>query len=57
VLTSSDEAPMNNALRVIHPYLDHGMWVFDDAAAGLVREVRGRRLTAPSRPGSAVEAR
>ncbi len=27
-----------NALRVIHPYKYEGMWVFDDAEAGLVKE-------------------
>lgn len=27
-----------NALRVIHPYRHEGVWVFDDATAGLVRE-------------------
>ena len=27
-----------NALRVIHPYRHEGLWVFDDEAAGLVRE-------------------
>jgi len=27
-----------NALRVIHPYRYEGMWVFDDAKAGLVQE-------------------
>ncbi len=27
-----------NALRVIHPYKHEGMWVFDDADAGLVKE-------------------
>jgi hypothetical protein len=27
-----------NALRVIHPYKDQGMWVFDDAHAELVKE-------------------
>lgn len=27
-----------NALRVIHPYKHEGLWVFDDEAAGLVRE-------------------
>jgi hypothetical protein len=27
-----------NALRVIHPYKHEGIWVFDDARAGLVQE-------------------
>ncbi|MFB3825918.1 MAG: DUF6717 family protein [Bryobacteraceae bacterium] len=27
-----------NALRVIFPYKDHGVWVFDDASVGLVKE-------------------
>lgn len=27
-----------NAIRVIHPYKDQGLWVFDDPAVGLVRE-------------------
>lgn len=27
-----------NAIRVIHPYKSEGLWVFDDARAGLVRE-------------------
>lgn len=27
-----------NTLRVIHPYKHEGQWVFDDDAAGLVRE-------------------
>ncbi len=29
---------MANSIRVIHPYKYEGMWVFDDAAAGLVKE-------------------
>lgn len=29
---------MANAMMVIHPYRDRDMWVFDDEAAGLVRE-------------------
>jgi len=29
---------MNNSLFVIAPYKDSGMWVFDDAAVGLVKE-------------------
>ena len=29
---------MNNSLMVIYPYLDNGMWVFDDDAVGLVKE-------------------
>jgi hypothetical protein len=29
---------MNNSLGVIAPYKYEGMWVFDDAAVGLVRE-------------------
>lgn len=29
---------MANFLRVLTPYLAHGMWVFDDPAAGLVQE-------------------
>lgn len=27
-----------NALRVIYPYYDRGIWAFDDEKAGLVRE-------------------
>jgi len=27
-----------NAINVIFPYRDHGMWVFDDSRAGLVQE-------------------
>jgi hypothetical protein len=27
-----------NAINVISPYKDHGMWVFDDARVGLVQE-------------------
>jgi hypothetical protein len=27
-----------NALQVIHPYKSEGMWVFDDARAGLIQE-------------------
>jgi hypothetical protein len=27
-----------NSILVIHPYKDHGTWVFDDPAVGLVRE-------------------
>lgn len=27
-----------NAITVIHPYKDHGLWVFDDERAGLVKE-------------------
>jgi hypothetical protein len=27
-----------NAISVIYPYLDHGMWVFDDTAVDLVKE-------------------
>jgi len=38
-MTSSSESDsINNALRVIHPYLDHGTWVFDDQGVGLVKE-------------------
>ena len=29
---------MNNAMLVIHPYLDQGIWVFDDPVYSLVRE-------------------
>lgn len=29
---------MPNAIRAIHPYRHQGLWVFDDAAAGLTRE-------------------
>lgn len=29
---------MANNILVIQPYWDHGTWVFDDPAAGLVRE-------------------
>lgn len=29
---------MQNAIRVINPYLYHGTWVFDDADHGLVKE-------------------
>ena len=29
---------MSNFLMVIHPYKDLGIWMFDDASAGLVRE-------------------
>ncbi len=29
---------MANSLMVIHPYKYEGMWVFDDAAVGLVKE-------------------
>lgn len=29
---------MNNAIQVIFPYLDHGVWMFDDESKGLVRE-------------------
>jgi hypothetical protein len=29
---------MANAIMVISPYRDHGTWVFDDPATGLVRE-------------------
>ena len=27
-----------NAITAIHPYKDEGLWVFDDASVGLVRE-------------------
>lgn len=27
-----------NAITVIHPYKDHGIWVFDDDKVGLVKE-------------------
>jgi len=27
-----------NAIRVIHPYKDHGIWVFDDDRVGLIKE-------------------
>ena len=30
--------PSNNSIHAIHPYLDNGLWVFDDAAVGLVQE-------------------
>ena len=29
---------MKNSLMVIYPYLDNGMWVFDDDAVDLVKE-------------------
>lgn len=29
---------MSNSIRVIHPYKFQGLWVFDDADAGLVKE-------------------
>lgn len=29
---------MSNAIQVIFPYQDHGVWMFDDQAKGLVRE-------------------
>lgn len=29
---------LNNSLMVINPYYDKGSWVFDDEAAGLVKE-------------------
>jgi hypothetical protein len=29
---------MPNAMTTIHPYLDRGDWVFDDASVGLTRE-------------------
>ncbi|KTB48693.1 hypothetical protein DEALK_15400 [Dehalogenimonas alkenigignens] len=29
---------MANSIMIIYPYLYYGNWVFDDAAAGLVRE-------------------
>lgn len=29
---------MKNSIMVLYPYLDHGTWVFDDAAVGLVKE-------------------
>lgn len=28
----------NNSIMVISPYLENGVWVFDDPATGLVRE-------------------
>jgi hypothetical protein len=31
------EAPIN-AINIISPYKQYGMWVFDDARVGLVRE-------------------
>ena len=30
--------PSNNSIQMIHPYSHEGMWVFDDAAVGLVKE-------------------
>ena len=30
--------PSNNSIQMIHPYSHEGMWVFDDAAVGLVQE-------------------
>jgi len=30
--------PNNNSIQAIHPYNHEGMWVFDDAAVGLVKE-------------------
>jgi hypothetical protein len=33
-----NNAPPSNALLIIQPYRSHGTWVFDDPAAGLVRE-------------------
>jgi len=29
---------MPNSIQVIFPYRDHGVWMFDDPSAGLVRE-------------------
>ena len=29
---------MNNAIQVIFPYRDNGVWMFDDKSKGLVRE-------------------
>jgi len=29
---------MSNSIMVVHPYLDQGSWVFDDADKGLVKE-------------------
>ena len=29
---------MTNSLRIIHPYKDEGIWMFDDESVGLVRE-------------------
>ena len=29
---------MSNAIQVIFPYRDHGVWMFDDASKGLARE-------------------
>lgn len=31
-------APNSNAIHMISPYLYQGVWVFDDARAGLIKE-------------------
>jgi hypothetical protein len=38
VRRSSTATPMSNAIHVIAPYWNHGTWVFDDPARGLVAE-------------------
>ncbi|MFN3653401.1 MAG: DUF6717 family protein [Armatimonadota bacterium] len=34
----SETSKNTNALQVIHPYREHGTWMFDDEKTGLVRE-------------------